>query len=58
MRAASETDLVYTTLSAEERPAAAGGEEGAAMHTARALLRHSPVFACRAAGELLYRFAA
>ena len=56
--AASETDLVHTTLSAEERPAAAGGQEGAAMHTARALLRHSPVFACRAAGELFYRFAA
>ena len=56
--AASETDLVHTTLSAEETPAAAEGREGAAMQTARALLRHSPVFACRAAGELFYRFAA
>lgn len=55
--AASEADLVHTTLSADETPAAADGEQGAAMQTARALLRRSPVFACRAAGELFYRFA-
>ena len=56
--AASETDLVHTTLSAGETPPAADGELGAATQMARALLRHSPVFACRAAGELFYRFAA
>ena len=56
--AAAETDLVHTTLSADEGPAATGGEQGVAMHTARALLRHAPVLACRAAGELFYRFAA
>jgi CelD/BcsL family acetyltransferase involved in cellulose biosynthesis len=56
--AASEADLVHTTLGAQETPTAAGDEQGAAMQTARALLRHSPVFACRAAGELFYRFAA
>jgi CelD/BcsL family acetyltransferase involved in cellulose biosynthesis len=56
--AASETDLVHTTLSAEVTPPAADGEVGAARQTASALLRHSPVLACRAAGELFYRFAA
>ena len=56
--AACETDLIHTTLSAEQGPAAAAGQEGAAMQTARAVLRHSPVLACRAAGELFYRFAA
>ncbi len=56
--AASEADLVYTTLSAAKTPAAADGEQGAAMQAARGLLRRSPVFACRAAGELFYRFAA
>jgi hypothetical protein len=56
--AASETDLVHTTLCAGETPAAAGAEQGAAMQTARAVLRRSPVLACRAAGEVFYRFAA
>jgi len=56
--AASETDLVHTTLSARETPAAADGQQGTAIRTARALLRHSPLFACRATGELFYRFAA
>jgi CelD/BcsL family acetyltransferase involved in cellulose biosynthesis len=49
-----EEPLEYTTLGA---PSAAGHKEGAGT-VARGVLRHSPAWVCRAAGELLYRYAA
>jgi hypothetical protein len=52
--AAQEQPLLYTTL-AERAPASGSGRGLAA---ARVLLRHSPGWACRAAGELFYRYAA
>jgi CelD/BcsL family acetyltransferase involved in cellulose biosynthesis len=51
--AAVETPLVYTTL-AEGAPELGSGH---ALAAARAVLRRSPAFACRLAGELLYRHA-
>jgi CelD/BcsL family acetyltransferase involved in cellulose biosynthesis len=51
--AAREAPLVYTTLG----HAAAGGS-GRAFGPMRAVLRRSPVWVCRAAGELFYRRAA
>jgi CelD/BcsL family acetyltransferase involved in cellulose biosynthesis len=52
--AAEEQPLLYTTL-AERAPEDGSGRGLAA---ARALLRRSPGWACRAAGELFYRYAA
>jgi lipid II:glycine glycyltransferase (peptidoglycan interpeptide bridge formation enzyme) len=52
--AAQEQPLLYTTL-AERAPEHRSGRGVAA---ARALLRRSPGWACRAAGELFYRYAA
>jgi len=52
--AADEQPLVYTTL-ADAPPKA---ESGRALAAARVVLRRSPAFACRLAGELLYRYAA
>jgi CelD/BcsL family acetyltransferase involved in cellulose biosynthesis len=52
--AAEERPLQYATL-AEQAPEHGGGRGFAA---ARAVLRHSPGWACRAAGELFYRYAA
>jgi CelD/BcsL family acetyltransferase involved in cellulose biosynthesis len=51
--AAEEKQLVYTTL-AEGAPEPGSGQ---ALAAARAVLRRSPTFACRLAGELLYRYA-
>jgi CelD/BcsL family acetyltransferase involved in cellulose biosynthesis len=52
--AAEERPLLYTTL-AERAPEDGSGRGLAA---ARALLRRSPGWACRVAGELFYRYAA
>jgi CelD/BcsL family acetyltransferase involved in cellulose biosynthesis len=52
--AAEERPLVYATF-AEQAPEHGSGRGFAA---ARAVLRHSPGWACRAAGELFYRYAA
>lgn len=52
--AAEEQPLAYTTL-AERAPEDGSGRTLAA---ARALLRRSPDWACRAAGDLFYRYAA
>jgi CelD/BcsL family acetyltransferase involved in cellulose biosynthesis len=52
--AADETALVYTML-ADEAPKAGSKR---ALAGARVVLRRSPPFACRIAGELLYRYAA
>jgi CelD/BcsL family acetyltransferase involved in cellulose biosynthesis len=49
-----EEPLEYSTLGAAS---AAGRKEGAGT-AARGLLRRSPAWVCRAAGELLYRYAA
>ena len=51
-----ETPLVYTTLGG--RPAAAEAGEGRAGALARTVLQHAPPWVCRAAGQLLYRYAA
>ncbi len=53
--AAEEAPLVYSLL-AERAPAKKGSGYPLAM--ARAVLRRSPTWVCRASGELLYRFAA
>ena len=52
--AGEEQPLVYTTLS--ERPPEIGSGRGLAV--ARKVLRHSPGWACRATGELFYRYGA
>jgi CelD/BcsL family acetyltransferase involved in cellulose biosynthesis len=49
-----EEALVYSTIA--ERPPAPG--RGRATGVARGVLRRSPAWACRAAGELFYRYAA
>jgi CelD/BcsL family acetyltransferase involved in cellulose biosynthesis len=51
---AEEEPLVYTTLAARVPASAPGRSLGAA----RVVLRKSPAWVCRAAGELLYRYAA
>jgi len=53
---APETPLVYTTLGG--RPAPAEKDEGRAGALARTALQHAPPWVCRAAGQLLYRYAA
>jgi CelD/BcsL family acetyltransferase involved in cellulose biosynthesis len=52
----TETPLVYTTLGG--RPAAVESGEGRAGELARTVLQHAPAWVCRAAGQLLYRYAA
>jgi len=52
--AAREEPLVYSTL-AQRAPASATGRS---MGAARAVLRRSPTWLCRATGEIIYRFAA
>jgi CelD/BcsL family acetyltransferase involved in cellulose biosynthesis len=51
---AAERPLVYTTLVGSRRPSTDGAAEGAL----RRVLRRSPVWVCRGAGEVLYRYAA
>jgi hypothetical protein len=53
--AAEEEPLVYSLL-AKRAPAKKGS--GHALAMARAVLRRSPAWVCRASGELLYRYAA
>jgi CelD/BcsL family acetyltransferase involved in cellulose biosynthesis len=50
-----EEPLEYTTLG---KPAGGPSRMAGATGAARALLRHSPPWVCRAAGGLLYRYAA
>jgi CelD/BcsL family acetyltransferase involved in cellulose biosynthesis len=52
---AREEPLIYSTLG--EAPAAAAGR-GNASRVLGQVIRHTPPFVCRAAGELLYRFVA
>jgi CelD/BcsL family acetyltransferase involved in cellulose biosynthesis len=54
---AAETPLVYTALGGRAAVPAATGE-GRAGGLARTVLQHSPPWVCRAAGQLLYRYAA
>jgi CelD/BcsL family acetyltransferase involved in cellulose biosynthesis len=51
---AAEGPLVYTTISERSRAARGSGS----THVVRAILRRSPTWVSRAAGELLYRYAA
>jgi CelD/BcsL family acetyltransferase involved in cellulose biosynthesis len=53
--AAEEEPLYYTMLADDPRTKARSGR---ALATARAVLRRSPTWVCRASGELLYRYAA
>lgn len=53
--AAREEPLVYTSL-ADRTPRKASS--GRSLAVARALLRRSPAWVCRASGELLYRYSA
>jgi CelD/BcsL family acetyltransferase involved in cellulose biosynthesis len=53
---ATETPLVYTTLGGHSATAESG--EGRAGELARTVLQHAPTWVCRAAGQLLYRYAA
>jgi CelD/BcsL family acetyltransferase involved in cellulose biosynthesis len=53
---ATETPLVYSSLGGRPAPAESG--EGRAGALARTVLQHAPTWVCRAAGQLLYRYAA
>lgn len=54
--AAAEEPLVYGTLG--EGPEPASANDGMAGELLAATIRHSPLVVCRAAGEILYRYAA
>lgn len=50
-----EAELVYSRLGEQSR---SPERSGRALHVLRAVIRKSPTAVCRAAGELLYRYAA
>jgi CelD/BcsL family acetyltransferase involved in cellulose biosynthesis len=53
---AAEEPLVYATLGGQPQPAPA--DEGKAGRLLASVIRRSPLVVCRAAGEVLYRYAA
>jgi CelD/BcsL family acetyltransferase involved in cellulose biosynthesis len=55
---AQEESLVYSALGQGREEGTEDGEHGIAGRLLGGVIKHSPPFVCRAAGELLYRFVA